>query len=125
MSATVLECDVVFKTPLQEYGAVSSGRLKLRGRLKQGPHGRNTPEDHFQHFPDALDDPSIDLDTTTTVFALHMGDSKGVFWPGNRLGPFGLLLLPFDSSTFRRVGFFQANFDLGFNDCPLQDIIIV
>ncbi|PMD32320.1 HET-domain-containing protein [Hyaloscypha variabilis F] len=134
----ILACDVNLKAPFQTYGAASRGELKLRGHLKGGlqlHHNRsnidvqdkNGIERIINFFPDARDDQLDHSGRMITAFALQMGDSIGFFWNGIRdlRGPYGLILLPVKNKTFRRIGFFQADFDMGFDKSPLQDITIV
>jgi hypothetical protein len=133
----ILECDVNLKSSLREYGAVSRGGLKLRGRLKGGLQlhyncsnidvQNNGIARIIMFFPDARDDQLGHSGEMMTAFALQMGDSIGFFWNGIRglRGPYGLILLPVDDKTFRRIGFFQADLDMGFDNRPFQDITIV
>jgi hypothetical protein len=134
----VLECDVTLRSSLQEYGAVSGGELKLRGRLKGGfqlhynksnvnLQDRNGIKKIINIFPDSKDNPLGHSDRMITAFILQMGDSIGCLWSGTQelRGPYGLILLPVDDKTFKRIGFFQAGLDLGFDSCSFQDIIVV
>jgi len=134
----ILACDVNLKSSFQEYGAVSRGELKMRGRLKGGLQlhyncsNINVQDNNgiariIQIFPDARDDQLCNSGRMMTAFALQMGDSIGFFWSGirNLRGPYGLILLPVDDETFRRIGFFQADLDMGFDNCPFQDITII
>ncbi|KUJ12463.1 HET-domain-containing protein [Mollisia scopiformis] len=136
-NATILAYDITLKSPLQEFGAVSSGELKLRGRLKEGiqldysssnieVQNVNGIAGNAIFFPDARDD-QLGSGRMITAFALQIGDSTGFFWNGVEplKGPYGLVLLPVDDETFRRIGFFQADLDMGFDDLAFQDITIV